>query len=147
MENTEKEVTATPTERFNIQYNGSELYDSFEFREMTHQLSKALQASSPSYYQEMMKHHMQQKGIHGSNASSPAYIFHLNSPAYRRRLNQIYKESAKTPRRISGQKVADKGAADKRGTRVKGFVARLWMKVRQSLLGNNQESEVRRNQP
>lgn len=146
MEIAEKEVRTTPTGKINIQYNGSDLYDSFEFREMTHQLNNAMQISPSPAYQEMRKKYQMNKAIQGPNAMSPSYLFHLNSPLYRHRLNRIFKESARTPRRISGQKAADKGAG-RRGTRVKGFVARLWMKVKQGLMGNNQESDARRNQP
>ncbi|KAI9117145.1 hypothetical protein K1719_011311 [Acacia pycnantha] len=138
METPEKEVGATtsPTRRINIQFNGSDLYDSYEFRQMTHQLNMVMQASSsPAYVRDKMK-----KVVEGSNAASPSYLFRLNSPLYRHQMNRIYRESARTPRKISGQKAADKGPCRRR-TRVKGFVARLWMKVKQGFLGSNGETD------
>lgn len=135
-----------PTRRHNFQYNGSDLYDSFEFKQMTIQLNKAFEnssASSPACQE--MKHKLN-KTIHSSGASSPAYVFHLNSPFYRHHLNRIYKESNKTPRVISCPRVADKQASG-RGIRVKGFVTRLWLKVKKGLLWEKHESEEGRNQP
>ena len=134
MENPQQEEPVAPTRKLSFEYNGSDLYDSFEFKQMTHQLNKAIQtpnASSPSYQE--MKHQLN-KAIQGSNASSPAYIFHLNSPIYRRQLNLLYRESTRTPRRISGPQVPDKRARG-RGTREKGFVMRMWVKVKKGLFG------------
>lgn len=109
MENLEHKEPVAPTRRLKFQYNGSDLYDSFEFRDMTQQLNKA---------------------IKGSNASSPAYASHPNSRLYQRQLNRIYKENSKTPRRILGpQQVPDKRACGG-GTREQGFVSRLWLKVK-----------------
>ncbi|ESW27245.1 hypothetical protein PHAVU_003G185900 [Phaseolus vulgaris] len=146
MENLEKEeAETTPTRRLNIEYNGSDLYDSFEFKQMTLQLNKAIQtskASSPTY-QEMA--HKLNKAIQGSNASSPSYVFHINSPFYRRHLKRIYKQNTKTPRRISSPKVPDKRACT-RGPREKGFVTRLWFKVK-GLLGKKHESVEGINRP
>lgn len=129
MENLEHEEPVTPTKRLKFQYNGSDLYDSFEFREMTQQLNKAIQtsnASSPAY-KEMT--HQLNKAIKGSNASSPAYATHLNSRLYQRQLNRIYKENSKTPRRVLGPQVPDERACGG-GTREQGFVSRLWLKVK-----------------
>ncbi|CAI8610110.1 unnamed protein product [Vicia faba] len=193
MKNQEKEnVMVEPTRRHNFQYNGSDLYDSFEFKQMTIQLNKAIEnssasspacqemnhklnktiygsgASSPELYDSFefefkpttiqpnkafenssasspacqeMKHKLN-KTIHGSGTSSPAYAFHLNSPFYRHHLNRIYKESNKTPRMISCPRVEDKQASG-RGIREKGFVTRLWLKVKKGLLWKKHESEVR----
>ncbi|KAJ1421835.1 hypothetical protein SESBI_13473 [Sesbania bispinosa] len=151
MENLEKEEVVASTRKLNFQYNGSDLYDSFEFKQMTIQLNEAIQtpnASSPA--SQEMKHKLN-KAIQGSNASSPAYVFHLNSPFYRRQLNRIYRESNRTPRRISGPQVQDKQAC-RRGTREKGvtekgFVTRLWLKVKRGLFGKTHESEEGRNLP
>lgn len=129
-----------PTRRHNFQYNGSDLYDSFEFKQMTIQLNEAIEnsnASSPACQE--MKHKLN-KAVRSSSASSPAYVFHLNSPFYRHQLNRIYKKSNKKPRRISCPQVADKQACGN-GTREKGFVTRLWLKVKKGLLWKKHESE------
>ncbi|KAK7330307.1 hypothetical protein VNO77_24497 [Canavalia gladiata] len=144
MEKLEKKEAVAPTRKLNFQYNGSDLYDSFELKQMSFQLNEAIQiskASSP-VYQEMT--HKLNKAIKGSNASSPGYVFHLNSPFYRRHLNRIYKQSTKTPRRISSPQVPDRRER-RRETREKGFVARLWFKVKRGLLGKKHESEEGRN--
>ena len=142
MEVPEKDQPVIKTE-----YNGSDLYDSFELREMTYQLNKAMikasnNALSPTYQE--MKYLQLNKAINGgSNPSSPAFVFHLNSPFYRRHLNRIYKESANTPRRISRpQSVADKKVGSRRGIRARSFVSRLWMKVKQGLLLGNKNQET-----
>ena len=141
MKNPEKEDDVVePTRRHNFQYNGSDLYDSFEFKQMTIQLNEAIEksnASSPACQE--MKHKLN-KAVSGSSASSPAYVFHLNSPFYRHQLNRIYKKSNKKPRRISCPQVADKQACAS-GTREKGFVTRLWLKVKKGLLWKKHESE------
>ena len=79
------------------------------------------------------------KAIQSSNASSPSYVFHINSPFYRRHLKRIYKQNTKTPRKISSPKVPDKRACTQRA-REKGFVTRLWLKVK-GLLGKKDESD------
>ena len=119
-----------PINRLTPQHEGSTLYDSFELRAMTQQLNKA---------------------IHGSNVSlPPPYIHHLNSPLYRLGLDRIYRESMKTPRRISCSPSAN-AVVDKRmgmkHTKVDtgGFVARLWKKVKQGLLRNTQKRKVEQN--
>ncbi|WJX95581.1 hypothetical protein P8452_76883 [Trifolium repens] len=58
----------------------------------------------------------------------------------------IYKQSNKTPRRISCPQVEDKQACG-RGTGEKGFVTRLWLKVKKGLLWKKHEGEERRNKP
>ncbi|KAK7292178.1 hypothetical protein RIF29_07934 [Crotalaria pallida] len=135
MENLEHQGPVTPTRRPNFQYNGSDLYDSFEFRQMTQQLNKAIQTSNAS----SPAHHLN-KAIRGSNASSPFYVFQLNSPFYQRQLNRIYREnSTPPPRRILGPRAPDKQACGI-GTTEKGFVTRVWLKVK-GLLKNKNESE------
>nr|KYP55460.1 hypothetical protein KK1_001672 [Cajanus cajan] len=112
---------------------------------MTLQLNEAIQtskASSPTY-QEMKHRHKLNRVIQGSNGSSPSLVFHLNSPFYRRHLKRIYRQSTRAPRRISSPKLPDKRACE-RGTREKGFVTRLWLKVK-GLLGKKHESEDGRN--
>lgn len=146
MEKLDKEEIEAPTKRINFQYNGSDLYDSFEFTQMTKQLNKAMLVSNASSPASQEMKHKFNKAIHGLNASSPTYAFHLNShlnsPIYH--LNHICRESNKTPRRISGPQVPVKQACG-RGTREKGFVTRLWMKVKNGLLGKNSEGEEGRN--
>jgi len=118
--------TVSPINKLTLQHEGSTLYDSFELRAMTRQLNKA---------------------IHGSNVSSPPYIRHLNSPLYRLQLDRIYREGAKTPRRISCPQstnaVVDKrtGGMKYSGVDTGGFIMRLWKKVKQGLLRNKQRKE------
>lgn len=107
-------------------HDGSTLYDSFELRAITHQLNKAIQAS---------------------NVSSPPYLCHLkNSPCYRQQLGRIYKENAKTSRRASSSLPAC-AVLDKRMSMADtnegsgGFVTRLWKKVKQGLLRNEQKKD------
>lgn len=133
-----------PTGRPNFQYNGSDLYDSYEFRQMAIQLNEAIQNSNASSPASQVMTHKLNKAIQGSSASSPAYVFHLNSPLYRHHLNRMYKESNKASRRISGPQAPDKQACG-RGTREKGFVTQLWMKVKKGLLGKKHETEEGRN--
>lgn len=126
MKSQEKEDVVEPAKRYNFQYNGSDLYDSFEFKQMIIQLNKAIENSNASSSaSQQMKH--KHKAILGSSASSPAYAF------YRHRLNRIYKESNKTPRRISCPQVADKQACEIDASE-KGFVTGLWLKVKRGLL-------------
>lgn len=128
----EKQLSLTPPthahfsiNKLTLQHEGSTLYDSFELRAMTRQLNKA---------------------IHGSNLPSPPYIRHLNSPLYRLRLDRIYKESAKTPRRISCSQSTDAVVNKRTGMKYTtvdtgGFVTRLWKKVKQGFLRNKQRKE------
>lgn len=149
MENIEKKKAVDSTQRLNFQYNGSDLYDSFEFKQITIQLNEAIQTSNASSPASQEMTHKLNKFIRGSSASSPARPFHLNSPFYRHHLNRIYKESSKTPRRISGpqpQEVPDKRTC-RRGAREKGFVTCLWMRVKKSLFGKKHESGEGRNRP
>ncbi|KAI4335922.1 hypothetical protein L6164_014518 [Bauhinia variegata] len=121
----EKDQPVARTGKINLKYDGSDLYDSFELREITYQLNKAIQ---------------------GSNASSPSYPLNLNSPFYRHQLNRIYREGAKTTKRISHQQIPDKSAC-RSGTAVAGFATRLWMKVKQGLQGHKQDSDEKKPTP
>ncbi|KAJ7956450.1 putative ATP-binding cassette sub-family D member 4 [Quillaja saponaria] len=112
----EKAQPVSPIVKINIQHNGSELYDSFELRAMTHQLNKA---------------------IHGSRASSPAY---LKSPIYQHHLDRLYRGNAKSPRRIlysQNKKECEKGTRES----TRGFMSQLWMKVKQGLLRKKQKAD------
>ncbi|KAI4343940.1 hypothetical protein L6164_011228 [Bauhinia variegata] len=138
----EKDEPVAHAGKKNLKYNGSDLYDSFELQEMAHQLNKAIQASnaSSSAYQDMK--FPLSKAIQRSNASSPSYVFNLNSPLYLQRLNRIYQEGAKTPRKISHRQVPQKRAG-KTARTVAGFTRRLWMKIKQGLLGKSKSGEGR----
>ncbi|KAM0982755.1 hypothetical protein ACFX2I_015602 [Malus domestica] len=132
-------VTATPAHprmispvwRLSPSHNGSTLYDSYEFRAVTHQLNKAILASKAS--------------------SSPLYMYCFNSPLYRQGLSRIAKESAKTPKRaITGDQKPpscatagdQKPSARPAGAVTKGFVARAWRKVKQGFIKNKQKNEA-----
>ncbi|KAK7388885.1 hypothetical protein VNO78_23712 [Psophocarpus tetragonolobus] len=147
MESLEKEEAVTPKGRLNIEYNGSDLYDSFEFKQMTLQLNKAIQTSKESSptYKEMRHRHKLAKANQGPNGSSPSHMFHLSSSFYQHHMKRIYRENTKTPRRISSTKVPEKRERTG-GTREKGFVTRLWLKVK-GLLGKKHENEEGRRRP
>lgn len=86
--------------------NGSTLYDSFELQAVTKQLNKAIQ---------------------GSNGPLSPYSCYLkSSPLYRQGLDRIYKEGAKTPRRITSRRVVDTASVDAWCPR--RLVIRLWKK-------------------
>lgn len=117
--------TLSPLLMLSPHHNGSNLLDSFELRAVTRQLKKAML---------------------GSSGSSPIYLNRINSPFYRHRLDCIYREHAKTPRRIICSKTSEDNLSRKvsaRGTRLAsgGFVTRLWKKVKQGLLWNKQRKE------
>lgn len=114
-----------PVQTLSPHHNGSNLLDSFELRAVTRQLKKAML---------------------GSSGSSPIYLNRINSPFYRHRLDCIYTEHAKTPRRIICSKTSEDNLSRKvsaRGTRLAsgGFVTRLWKKVKQGLLWNKQRKK------
>lgn len=95
-------------------HNGSNLLDSYELQAITRQLNRAIRVS---------------------NGHSSPHSFHLKSPFYLHRLDRIYKENSKTSKKISSSK-KNGGVGDSRieakGTR--GFVLRLWNKVRCGLV-------------
>lgn len=116
--------TLSPLLKLSPHHNGSNLLDSFELRVVTRQLKAAML---------------------GSSGSSPTYPNRINSPFYRHRLDCIYRENAKTPRRIvCSTKTEDNLSrkVSKKGTRLAygGFVTRLWKKVKQGLLWNKQRN-------
>ncbi|KAJ8647986.1 hypothetical protein MRB53_001009 [Persea americana] len=107
----------TPTMLRSSPWNGgsSTLYDSYELKTVTQQLSKAL---------------------HAQERASP-YLGYLASPlyAYRRRcMEHLYKESgkSKTPKRVGCGRVAGRGV-ESRGSGG-GVVPRLWKKIKRTFL-------------
>lgn len=112
-------VNLNPIWRISPRPNSSTLFDSHELQAVTHQLNKAMQGTT----------------------GSPTYMNYIKSPFYRRRLGQIYKENAKTPKKIVCSQVPfgnlDRMVNTRAATR--GFVARLWKKVKQGLFRNNQK--------
>ncbi|PKI47758.1 hypothetical protein CRG98_031891 [Punica granatum] len=109
-------VTISPPWKLSPKHSRSTLYyDSFELRAVARQLNKAIQAS---------------------NATSP--------PFHRKQLARIHKENGNVPRKISiywsGRSTLDKKPSTRStNTLAKGFVARLWKKVRQGWLRNDQK--------
>ncbi|TQD76948.1 hypothetical protein C1H46_037514 [Malus baccata] len=69
----------SPVWRLSSSHNGNTVYDSYEFRAVTHQLNKAILSSKASL--------------------SPLYMYCFNSPLYRQGLSCIAKRKAKTPKR------------------------------------------------
>ncbi|KDP31321.1 hypothetical protein JCGZ_11697 [Jatropha curcas] len=110
-----------PIFRMSPRHNGSTLYDSFELRAVTNQLNKAIQSL---------------------NCSSPTLMSYLKSPFYGQRLDSIYKENAKTPKKIMGSQLARR-SIDKRASRTAGggLMSRLWKKVKQGLLWSKQRND------
>ncbi|KAL6318685.1 hypothetical protein AAG906_001158 [Vitis piasezkii] len=112
--------TRNPIWRLSPWHNGSTLYDSYELKAVTHQLNKAIQQASTA-------------------ASSSPYVSHLKSPFCRQRLDSIYKQATKTQRRISGgQAPHDRNPS---AGRARGFVTRLWKKLKQGLFRSKQKNE------
>ncbi|KAH7550734.1 hypothetical protein JRO89_XS13G0258200 [Xanthoceras sorbifolium] len=111
----QKELQLTPPTHFNT----STLYDSFELQAVTRQLNKAM---------------------NGSTASSPTYFSYIKSPFYRQRLDRIYKENARSPKKIglANSTTHDRKWSTRAATR--GLVTRLWKKVIQGLLWNKQRN-------
>ncbi|KAJ4713155.1 putative ATP-binding cassette sub-family D member 4 [Melia azedarach] len=122
----EKQRSTSPFWRLSPRHNGSTLYDSYELQAVTRQINKAMLGST------------------GFN--SPTYLRFMNSPFYRHRLDRIYRENEKTPKRIvcsivTGATIGRK--VSMRGTRpaTAGFVTKLWKKVK-GLLRNKQNPEM-----
>lgn len=113
-------MTLNPIWRISPRPNGSTLFDSYELQAVTHQLNKAMQGTT----------------------GSPTYINYIKSPFYRQRLGQIYKENAKTPKKIvcSQAPFSDIDRKVNMRASTRGFVARLWKKVKKGLLRNNQKN-------
>lgn len=107
----------SPTFRLNSspQNNRSNLlYDSYELQAVVKQLNRAIQ------------------GTKGGGNLSPS-TFYLRSPHYRQRINNIYKENAKVPKKISSsQKGNTDGAENKASTRPRAnkVLQQLWEKVK-----------------
>lgn len=107
--------------RLSPHYDGGIFYDSFEIQAVTHQLNKAMQRSTGS--------------------SSPAFLCYLQSPLYRKCLDRISKDTAKTPKRLSCSKLTSgsrvsvpRRKAATAGPVTKGFLVRLWKKAKRGLL-------------
>lgn len=116
--------TLKPIIRLSPRHNGSTLLDSFEIRAVTNQLNKAIQ---------------------GVNASSPTFTSFMKSPFYSRHLSSIYKENPKTPKRITCSKFGrvhiPSSSTTGTGQASRGFVSRLWQKVKRGLLKNMQRNK------
>ncbi|KAG8388741.1 hypothetical protein BUALT_Bualt02G0156800 [Buddleja alternifolia] len=103
----------SPIWKLSPKHNTSNLLDSYELQAITKQLNRAIRAS---------------KGL-----SSPRSGFYLKSPFSLNRVNRIYKENTKTCKKISCSKQngGESTNVNVKGTR--GFVLRLWKKVKQGL--------------
>ncbi|KAM6593894.1 hypothetical protein CsatA_001597 [Cannabis sativa] len=119
--------TMSPMCGLSPNYKGSTLYDSYELHAVVHQLNKAIQ---------------------GSKAFSPPYIYNPNSPFYRKRHNQIYKENKESSKKLTLSNLSSASILDgsksrySRGAWVvtRGVMTRLWKKVKQGLLLRNKQS-------
>ncbi|KAK4436988.1 hypothetical protein Salat_0032700 [Sesamum alatum] len=98
--------------RFSPNPNGSNLLDSYELQAVTRQLNRAIRASH---------------GLPTSSASPSPFYLHC--------LNKIYRENAKTSRKISTSGSNNDDVAT--GTR--GFAVRLWKRIKRRLMRGNQE--------
>lgn len=107
----------TPIWRLSPCNSGSTLYDSYELRAVSHQLNRALQ---------------------GSQAPPSLYFHPSNSPfhnPYRRCLDHMYRENAKTPKRITGsQLVGETVDAKPSSQSTRGFIPQLWKKLKRTFL-------------
>ncbi|KZV23281.1 hypothetical protein F511_02182 [Dorcoceras hygrometricum] len=113
--------TLTPIYKLSPNYNGSNLLDSYELKAITRQLNRAIRAS------------------HG--VWSPR-SFYLKSPFHVNRLKQIYKESAR--KKISCPKTSGSEreiTKESKGSR--GFMQKLWQKVKRGLIGGKKFSSSR----
>ncbi|PIN18488.1 hypothetical protein CDL12_08831 [Handroanthus impetiginosus] len=107
----------SPIWKLSPKHDRSNLLDSYELQEVTKQLNRAIRASN------------------GRLTPRSSY---LRSPFYSHRLDQIYKENAKTSKKISSLKRnngAGESTTGEKGTR--GFVLRLWKKVKQGVIRGN----------
>ncbi|KAJ0047617.1 hypothetical protein Pint_16215 [Pistacia integerrima] len=113
-------VTLNPVWRTSPRPNGSTLFDSYELQAVTHQLNKAMQGTT----------------------GSPTYINYIKSPFFHQRLGRIYKENAKTPKKIMCSQAPFREIDRKVNTRAatREFLARLWKKVKQGWFRTNQKS-------
>ncbi|KAL2461961.1 Uncharacterized protein Adt_45381 [Abeliophyllum distichum] len=102
-----------------IKPNGSNLLDSFELQAVTKQLNRAIRASN---------------GL----SSSPRSCYLVKSPFYLSRLDRIYKENAKTYKKIScSKRDFGEGQSGKDAKGARGFVLLLWNKVKQRFVRVN----------
>ncbi|KAL7098950.1 hypothetical protein ACP275_09G051100 [Erythranthe tilingii] len=107
----------TPIWKLSPKHNGgSNLLDSYELQAITKQLNRAIRASNGQ----------------SSTPRSPRLL----SPFYLHRLDRIYKQNSNTSKKISSSKQNSKcTTTEVKGTR--GFVLRLWNKVKQGFLRGN----------
>lgn len=110
-------ATQTPTSMFDVSPRNNHsnlLYDSYELQAVIKQLNRAIQ------------------GTKGNPVSSGLY--YMRSPYYRPHIDNICKESARIPKRISSSQKGDRDAGSKAyppgSTANKGF-QQLWQKVKQ----------------
>ncbi|KAF3438114.1 hypothetical protein FNV43_RR20870 [Rhamnella rubrinervis] len=125
-QNHEQSPTISPTLRFGPKNNGSTLYDSFELQAVTEQINKAIQ---------------------GSKMFSSPYLSSLRSPFYQQRLDRIYRESIKMPKRISCPRISCKILDEKPGKKgavgvARGVVTWMWKKVKQGFTRNRKQNEL-----
>ncbi|KAL8514469.1 hypothetical protein ACS0TY_013545 [Phlomoides rotata] len=103
-----------PASRLSPKHNSSNLLDSYELEAVTKQINRAILAS---------------------NGLSTPRLLQLKSPFYLHRLDKIYKENSKTPKKILSSKKngrVNEGTIEGKGTR--GFMVRLWKKVKQGFV-------------
>ncbi|KAL3513083.1 hypothetical protein ACH5RR_025800 [Cinchona calisaya] len=91
----------------------SNLYDSYELQAVMKQLNRAIQ---------------------GSKAPLSPSSYYLKSPVYRRRLDLIYKENAKAPRKVTGSQNHDGDVEVKKTAKNTKGLQQLWKKVKQTFV-------------
>lgn len=120
--------TRNPFWRLSPWHNGSVLYDLYELKAVTHQLNKAIQQASAAT----------------APTSSPPFASHVNSPYCRQLRDSIYKQNTKMQRRISSGQVVAAVACDGSPSAggAKGFVTRLWKKLKQGFFRSKQKNDT-----
>ncbi|KAL9156083.1 hypothetical protein ABFS82_09G049200 [Erythranthe guttata] len=104
----------SPKHNVVVSSSSSNLLDSYELQAITKQLNRAIRAS---------------------NGQSAPRSPRLLSPFYLHRLDRIYKQNSNKSKKISSSKRNSESTTEVKGTR--GFVLRLWNKVKQGFLRGN----------
>lgn len=106
----------TPIWRLSPRHGGSTLYDSYELRAVTQQLNRAIQGSQ----------------------ASPSIKCPANSPfyyPYRRCLDRVRKENAKTPKRVTASRlVGETHNVKECGRSARGLIPRVWKKLKRMFM-------------
>ncbi|OVA00769.1 hypothetical protein BVC80_9083g61 [Macleaya cordata] len=113
----------TPIWKLSPRNGGSTLYDSYELRAVTQQLNRTIRCSQ---------------------TCSSTYPSQLKSPfvPFERRLDRIYKENAKTPKRVVCSRSVGGAISKAKLGKTKSFIPRLWKKVKRTFLRSNKQVAI-----